>query len=219
MTRLLAFGYLMAAVATALAWVVSRVRPAHRPVASLLAFGLGADILRRALRLLVLAPAYAALHGAPATGWVRVAAHVDQALFLAWPAGLAAVTMWIYLARRPWPVVIGYVLTEAGLIASYPAVRGEMLRKAYLGFQLACLMVAVGSFLHWAVFRKNPPTVTHWLVALMMTAEIVGVAAGPWRLGFFARWDLAQVIYGMLYSMLVLIQLGWLWGIKNSSAR
>jgi hypothetical protein len=35
MSRLLAFGYLVSAVTTALAWAVARQRPAHRPVLEL----------------------------------------------------------------------------------------------------------------------------------------------------------------------------------------
>jgi hypothetical protein len=218
-TRLLAFGYLMAAAAAALAWAVSRARPIHRPVAALLTFGLAADLARRALRELVLAPAYPALAGAPATGWLRIAGHMDQALFLGWPAGVAAAAIWICLGRRPWPVAVGYALSEAGLIASYPEIRGAMLRKPYLAIQLGCLAIAVGAFLHWAVFRKTPPTVSRWIVALIVTTEVVSVAAGPWHLGLFVKWDLAQVVYAMLYSMLVLIQGGWLWAIRNSPSR
>jgi hypothetical protein len=193
-TRLLAIGYIVAAVAAALAWVVSRARPAHRHVALLLTFGLASDVVRLPLQAFVLAPAYAALHGASVTGWPRLAAHVDQAIFLAYPAGLAALTLWIYIGRRPWPVAIGYGLTEIGLIASYPAFRGEAIRKAYLGFQLTCLAVAIGAFLHWGVLRKNPPTVSHLVVGIMIVVEIASVAAGPWRFGF-DNWDLAQLAY------------------------
>jgi len=216
---LVAMTYAGAVVATLLAWDVSRKRRAHRPIAVLLTFGLAADLARRALRVFVLVPAYAALNGAPASGMVRALAHVDQALFLGYPAALASVTLWVYLARRPWPVMVVYVVAEVALIASYPVLRGEGVRKAYLGFQLACLAVAVGAFVHWMTFRKNPPTVTHWIVALMMVVEIAGVAAGPWRLGLFVKWDLAQMGYCMLYAMLILIQWRWSWVIRNSTPR
>jgi hypothetical protein len=141
--------------ATSLAWPMARRRPEHRPVAWLLTFGLVSDLIRRGLQGLVLGPAYVALAGAPATGWVRVAAHVEQALFLAWPAGLAALTLWTYLRWRPWPVVLGYATTIAVLIIGYPGLRGALVRKAYLGFELACVALAVGAFVHWIAFRRG----------------------------------------------------------------
>lgn len=218
MSLLVGMTYAGAVVASTLAWDASRDRPAHRPVAALLTFGLAADAARRALRSFVLAPAYAALNGAPATGMVRAVAHLDQALFLGYPAALAAVTLWIFVKRRPWPVLVGYMLTEIGLVATYPALRRQV-PTIYLGFQLACLTVAVGSLIHWMIFRKNPPTVPHWTVALMVVVEIAIVAAGPWRLGLFLKWDLAQMAYCMLYMMLIVIQWGWSWTIRNSSSR
>jgi hypothetical protein len=171
----------------------------------------------RSLQWVVLAPAYAALNGAPARGWVRVVAHADQAMFLAYPAALGALTLWIYIKRRPWPLAIGYTMSAMALMISYPAIRGDAIRQAYLAFQLACLTVAVGAFLHWIAFRKDPPTASHLVVGLMMIVEIANVAAGPWRLGFFTKWDMAQMTYCMLYAMLILIQSGWLWTIKTSS--
>jgi hypothetical protein len=200
-----------------LAWAVARKRPQHRSVAALLTFGLAADVVRQVLQWVVLVPAYAALAGAPATGWVRVAGHVEQALFLAYPAALAGTMLWIYIARRPWPVAIGYVITALALVASYPALRGEPLGKIYLGFQLACVAVMVGAFVHWVLFRKNPPTPSHFVVALMSVVEIANVTVGPWRVGLFDRWNLAQLGYCMLYAALILVQWGWSWIISNSS--
>ena len=93
MTRLLAFSYVLSVTATVLAWPVARRRPEHIPIAALLTYGLASDLTRRLLREHILAPGYAALAGAPATGWLRVALNIEQALFLGWPAGLAAVAL------------------------------------------------------------------------------------------------------------------------------
>lgn len=100
--------------------------------------------------------------------------------------------------------MVGSAAADVALIASYPTLRGDPVRKLYLGFQLACLTVAIASVLHWMAFRKNPPTVSYLVVGLMTVAEILNVAAGPWRLGF-DKWDLAQLAYCMLYVMLILI--------------
>jgi hypothetical protein len=217
-TALLAFGYLMSLVATVLAWLVARRRPEHAPIAYLLTFGLASDLVRRALHWF-LAPAYAELSGAPATGWVRFTVNIEQALFLGWPAGIAAVAMVIYLGRRPWPVAVGYVAGVLGIIVfGYPAIRGDLLRKAYLGFELTCLMVAVGCLLHWIAFRKDTPRPRHLIVMLIIGAEAAGFIGGAWRFGIFTTWKLAQVAYTMLYSAVAVINGGVLW-IRPKSSR
>lgn len=218
MTRLVAFTYVVSVFATVLAWPVAKRRPDHTPIALLLTFGLVSDLVRRLLREYLFLPAYAALAGAPATGWLRCAFNVEQALFLAWPAGLAAVALWVYLKQRPWIVALGYVewvLAIAGL--GYPAIRGDLLSKAYLAFELACLLVAVGAIVHWIAFRKDPPRVSHWIVALMVGTEVVGLIAGAWRFGIFTAWTLAQVSYCMLYAVLIAINGAVLWVWPNPS--
>lgn len=212
MNRLVALTYLFSTLATALAWAVVRSRPAHWPLAALLTFGLASDIMRRALKAYVLVPGYAILGQSPATGWLRVAGIADQAVFLAWPAALAAVTLWIYLRRGPGLVALGYLAGVLGIaVFGYPAIRGELLRKAYLGIELACLAITTGAFLHWIAFRKDPPTTTHWMILLMVGTEVTGIIAGPWRLGLFTTWSLAQTGYCIQYALLIAIQGALLW--------
>lgn len=208
----------MSLSATVLAWPVAKRRPDHYPLAALLTFGLVSDAFRQVLQWLVLAPAYAGLAGAPASGVLRLWVSVDKALFLAWPAGLAAVALWTYLQRRPWFVALGYLVGMFGIVVfGYPAIRGDLLRKAYLAFDLACLTVAVGAILHWLVFRKDAPRTSHWIVALMVGAEVVGVVAGAWRYGIFTHWTLAQIAYCMLYAVLTIINGAVLWNQPKSS--
>lgn len=202
----LAFGYVLSLTATVLAWPVAKRRPDHIPIATLLTFGLLADLARRLLREFILVPAYAPSLGTPTTGWLRIARIVEQALFLGWPAGLAAATLWIHLRRPPWLVAVGYVVGVLGIaVFGYPAIHGDLLHKAYLGFQLACLAVAVGAIFHWAVFKKDQARTAHWIVGLMVGTEIVGLVAGAWRFGIFTNWTLAQLSYCILYAMLTLI--------------
>jgi hypothetical protein len=218
-TGLLAFGYALSLVAAATSWPVARRRPEHAPVAYLLTFGLASDLARRAMRTLVIAPALAALNGAPATGWIRVVCNIEQTLFLAWPAGVAAVAMRVLLGRRPWPIALGYTAGVLGIVVfGYPSIRGELLRKAYLGFDLACLMVAVGCVVHWGAFRKDTPQAIHLIVMLMVGAEIASVAGGAWRSDIFTTWKLEQVAYSMLYAVVVVINGGVLW-IRPKSSR
>jgi hypothetical protein len=215
------FTYVLSALATVLAWAVAKSRlEEHRPIAALLTFGLASDLMQRALKANVLTPGYATLGKAPATGWLLVARDADHALFLAWPAALAAVVLWIYLKRRPWPIVLGYAAVVIGVVVlGYPAIRGDQLRTPYLGFQLACVTVAIGAFLHWIGFRKDPPRATHWMAILMVGTEVVGIMAGPWRLGVFTTWTLAQIGYCIQYVVLIAIQGAVLWMMPSSSTK
>src|SRR4051812_3600237 len=145
MSRLLVLSYLFYLPATGLSWVTAKKYPEHRPIALLLSFGLASDVLRQALQWWVLGPAYAELHGAPATGWLRVLVHMEQSLFVAWPISLAAVPFKRFLRKPIWWLGLAYLAFELGLVLSYPAVRGQSLQRVYLGWQLACLAVAVGS--------------------------------------------------------------------------
>jgi hypothetical protein len=201
-----AVAYVLSIAATVLAWPVAKRRPEHTAIAALLTFGLLSDLARRVLREVMLTPGYAPFLGTPTTGWLRVARIVEQALFLGWPAGLAAATLWIHLRRSTWLVAAGYFAAVLGIaVFGYPTIHGDLLRKAYLGFQLACLVVAVGAILHWAVLRKDPPRTAHWIIALMVGTEIVGLVAGAWRFGIFTNWTLAQLSYCILYATLSLI--------------
>jgi hypothetical protein len=104
-------------------------------------------------------------------------------------------------------------------VFGYPAIRGELLRNAYLGFELACLAVATGAFLHWIAFRNDPPTATHWMILLMVGTEVAGIIAGPWGLGLFTTWSLAQAGYCIQYALLITIQGVLVWMTPSATTR
>ena len=78
----------MSVIAVALGWAIARRRTDHRTFAALLSLGLVSDIILWALHRWVMPPPL--LNGPPLTGWVRIAGDVDTALYVAWPAGIAA---------------------------------------------------------------------------------------------------------------------------------
>ncbi|WP_441288216.1 hypothetical protein ACSRUE_40500 [Sorangium sp. KYC3313] len=196
--------YGLAVLAAALALVVARYRPEHRPIAWLLGYGVVSDVVRRVIRLYVLQPARAELGGAPFTGWVRVAGHVESALFVGWMAGVAALAVWIFRRRRPWGVLAVYVVAVAGLAAGYPTFRGELLGKAYLALQLAALCTSVGCLLLWFAGRERAK-VHHVATGLILITEL-SMLAGPYRFGIFTAWDLAQSMLIALYVTIVPVQ-------------
>lgn len=209
-----AAGIGLAAIVVLLAWSVARRRPEHRLVAGALTLGLAADLARQAIVLGVLRPARAASDGAPLSGIAGVACDVDNALFLAYPAALAALSVWTFLHRRPWPVLVAYALTVAGLAAAYPASRGEALARTYMGAELAAVAVTAGAFVMW-FWRREPPTLTHGVTLLLGACEIATLI--PYRRHLFSSWTIAQAAYMTLYVILIVLHGGALWGSGSSS--
>lgn len=211
-----AVGIALSFVVVVLAWRVARHRPEHRAVAWFLSANLAADVARQAIALYVLAPARARLAGAPFTGLPRAAFHVEEAGFLLWPAGVAALSIVVFLRRRAWPVVIVYGLAVLALAATYPVTRGPTLRRAYLGLELAALAVALGCFVMW-VWRKEAATLTRATVLLLAVVELI-IVAGPYASGLFASWGIAQAVYATLYVVLVLLHGVGSWGSSKPSS-
>src|SRR5689334_3379564 len=91
--------YWLAALAAVLGVVLAVRRAEHRPVAlflvAMVAIDLGRLYLRGAFHLDV---------PGPYVGAQRVAFHAEEAGFLTWPAGLAALALNVFGGqRRPWP--------------------------------------------------------------------------------------------------------------------
>lgn len=121
--------------AAVLAVLCALNRSEHRSIAAFLVGTVAADMTRIALEMWSIHPALDALVAAgiepasmPLTGWPRVAFHLDSALFLAWFAALGALSLWIFLRRRPWPVAVVYALAVAALVLGYPTLRYDTLR-------------------------------------------------------------------------------------------
>lgn len=203
--------YVLALVAAALSWAVASGRPLHRPVAWLLTFQIISDLTRLAIRELVFLK-----HGPwPATGWLRAVFHVEQALFIGWRMGIAALAVRIFGGRRPWPVFLAFAVIELGLAASYPAVRGELLQRAYLAIELAVLCVSIGFALQW-LSRREPWTPETLVTGLIIALEAAMVTGGPYRFVIFSAWDRAWAILLVMYAGLIIVE-GWVWSKSTRS--
>ncbi|WP_437998253.1 hypothetical protein WMF26_48390 [Sorangium sp. So ce185] len=195
--------YALALVAAALAVVLARRNPEHRPVAAFLILSLASDVVRNRLIAWVLQPARAALGSAPFTGWVRVAADVDGALFVAWRAGIAALAVWMFVRRRPWGVLAAYAAAVGFMVATYP--RGAVLHRFYLATELASLCVALGGFLVW-LRSDRKTTVPAVCTAVIVAIELAFVTGGPYRADIFTGWISAQNMLVVLYLALIVVQ-------------
>lgn len=231
MSPVLRAGYLFTICAAALAWGIARRRPEHRPVALLLTIDVVINVARRALAAYVLVPAAAQLGGAPLDGWARVAGHLDDALFLGWPAAIAATALVTFTpalfdedasrARRRRvmiAVAIVWAVAVAALVTSYPITRGAVLARCYLAGELAAIVVGLGSVATWIPARQSPD-VRHVAIALVVGDALVSVLAGPWRFNVFGSWVLAQLIHALFAAVLTVLQGGFLWSQSLSLRR
>ena len=135
-------------LAACLAAVVAKQRLETRPIAMCLVIIAVADLIR-----LAISP-WLGGSGRPFTGWQRLLFHIEQALFLTWPAGLAATCSYVFLRRRPRPVFVLYLIIVAVLIVGYPAIRGHHLAVAGRLFTLPGIEES-HSFVV-LVFQKSP---------------------------------------------------------------
>jgi hypothetical protein len=216
MTWLVPTLYVLSAATVALAWALVRKKPEHVPVAALLTLGLACDVARRALTRGVLLPAIARDGDAPFTGGVRAVAHVDDALFLAWPAALAACSLAVFLRRRPWPVILVYVAFVAAIAIAYPMTRDGLLARAYTGAELFAVMVSLGAAIMWYRSPSKVQTTTAQSTLVVIVASELASVVGSWRLGIFDNWHLTQIAYLLMFAVLIVMQGGLVWQSRSS---
>lgn len=199
--------YLLAGLAALLAWIVAQRRPDHRPVAAALSLALAANLGRAALIAWVLPPP----DQGPFHGALRLAIAADRALYLAWPALVAALALTTLARRRAWPVAIAHGAIVLALALTYPATRFDTLRRFYLAAELAAALVGVASAASW-YRRARPANVTTLAAAFLVAGHLATVIAGPYRFGLFGEaWILATWIYLAVMTTLILLHLGSLW--------
>lgn len=223
--------YVMTLGALALAWAIASTRAKYRPVALLLTIALTVDLARRANGVFFLAPAHARFGAAPFDGWARVAGALDEALFLAWPAAIAASALVTFepapfdaadaIARRARvlrAVALVWLLAVVALVATYPITRGPVLARCYLVGELAAIVVGIGAIATWIPARLSPE-VRHVVIALVVGAELISALAGPWRFDLFGRWSLAVVSHALFFGAIIALQGGMLLWNSTSAHR
>jgi hypothetical protein len=209
-----AYTYAALGLACVLAWALAGRLPAYRPVALLLTSGLLSDLARRALRVLILAPARAAGH-VPFTGGARLAAAGEVFSFLSWPASIAAAAVVVYLGRRPWSVGAAWLIASSVVAAGYPTIRGELLGRCYLAVEIAAVLCAAVCFVRWYVSKgkTSPAQASLSLIIAVEAASLVGA----WRVGIFDNWQLTQALNTLVFTVLSFMQGGFLWQTRKSS--
>jgi hypothetical protein len=204
--------YVIAILAAVLAVAVARRRAEHRPVAMFLGVMVAIDLARLARRYLY--PIDAAPH--PHVGLARLVFHADEAGFLAWPFGLVALALVIFGARRPWPVLVAYLVTLAGLVALYPSpyVRTDGLQRVYLAAFLASFMVYIAALARWGALRATPSS-EHAAFLILGALDLARLLA--FRGSIFEQWAAyALPVNAVCYGLISAVQGGFLWAWSRS---
>ncbi len=203
--------YALSALATVLAWLQARRSAEHRPIAWLLSAGLAVDLVRRALRTFYIVPVIRPLRGHPLTGVPLAVSHVNDALFLTWPAALAACALVVYVGRRPWPAGVAWGTVVAGLVVLHPYESTGMLGRTLTASQLLAVIVALGCAATWYMRPSRELTTTAQASLAVIVAGELASMTGAWRIGVFDDWHVSQILYLLLYVLLVALQGGFLW--------
>lgn len=208
---------LLAAAITA-AWLAVRRRE-HRPFAALLMLVAVGNTFRGWL-----GPRFGLIRPPglpPFEGVQRIAFHVDQAIELSGSAAMIAVAVLLF-ARRRWLAALpglAWLVLCAVCVSSYPELRGDALRKLYLGVELAALACSAAAIVVWGWHRERP-TLARVCFTAVCLANLVMLLAGAQKHGFWTEWGqrLNQAALLTLYLITAATQVYFIWRTRRSSS-
>lgn len=240
-------GLMLCAVGLAV-WL-GRRSSAHRPVAVFLGVQLGVMLGRWALKVWVLRAAVAAaggdldagIAGAPLHGWALVAGVAYNAGWLAWPAGLATLSLWCFGRRSPqvllmpteeqvarwqrerriwtetiWAPISLWVAAVAFIALSYPHGR-PWYPNLFSAAELAAVLGSLAVAGRWLARAWGRESLGFARGCTLFLTGCGGVSlAGPYTYGIFSTWWLANAVQLVMYSGLILAHGGALWMVYRS---
>ena len=194
------------ALGAVLSALLARREPGHHHIArgALLGANVVAEVVQRIARahLRPIPPPY--------DGIDRAAYHVTQVLFLAWPAGVAALAVWTLARRSPGPLAALWGIAALAVCGAYPALRGNSLEALYRFLHVAAFGIGILSFVIYA-WKRPYPLLEHACALMLVVGELV-VLAGAYTLGVWHYWeDAAQPTYAITFGALVVLQARQLW--------
>jgi len=193
--------YIAQACAAALAVVLVLRRREYRPVACYLILVTIADEARLALRL-----GFDLGTPGPYWGLRRVAFHIESALFLTWPFGLAALCLSVLACRPVRVVILLYAALVLVLTLAYPHIRGDALSLVYAIVYGAALFTGAASIPLW-LRREEPAREVEHLSTVALLALTGVFILGPFVWGAFTSWPIshiASIIFYVLISTLAI---------------
>lgn len=210
MTRAWWTAVVLEALAALSAGLLSRRARSHRPVAALLLLGLACDVVNR-----ILLDRVFTVPG-PYTGVRRLAFHLFEILFTAYPACFAALALFVSTARRDLArrALAVWILFLAVCIGGYPWLRAGRFQWALTAGQLLVVAAGVAAGVT-ALRRRDALTTTHAVVFALFLAELAHLA-GPFLSSPFTDWHYAQIAYCLAFGAAVVIHLEAAWTTPRS---
>jgi hypothetical protein len=196
--------------AAVLAWILTAKRPEHRPVALLLSLGLAVEVLQLVLEVGVLAPLRASLGvQAPWTGWAAVVGLMAKGVWAIWPAALAA-TVLVAFGRKPWLAIVGWACTMIVFAVVHPIAGDGSEARVLAVVEVLFVAISAGVLVAWYSKPSRPMNSAQFALTMIVATELVSLL-GAWRVGLFEQWPVSQMLYLVLFGVLILTQGRALW--------
>lgn len=194
-------------LATISAWSVARKRCEYLPIAALLTLGLLGDLCGELIRDLYLDAQPRPYLDQPA--WALF--HVEQALFLAWPAGVVAVALHVLAKAPAVHALYAWSLAVCVHMANYPEWRDEALGLA-LRVECGIAVAALGwCVIAWSANDRTLSREPEHAAALALTIAETTVLLFVHTTRQFENWWYAQLAYAIVFAWMIAGQVRWLW--------
>jgi hypothetical protein len=172
------------------------------PVAWYLSAVVGLDLLRLGLAQLLPPEPPGAL-----SGGLLLARHLSEAAYLGLILAVPALSMALFLRRRPWPVAGAWLAAVLVVVAAYPELRGPELLRAYSALEVVGGLAAVGCFVVW-LRRRERLTVDHACGIVLVSASLATVALPPLLgAGTLERWPVIVALHALAFGVVLGLQL------------
>jgi hypothetical protein len=206
-----------------LAWLIvigsksRRPSNGYIPIATLLTWLTASNLMRALIQVFVLREVRAILGpDAPYDGPLRLLYFVEIAVRAAWPFALLGASMLVFLGRRPWISIVGWVAATAILCWLYPEIRRQPQARIEAYVALAC-WAASALAAWWGHFMRRTDRPSCYVPMSMMLGAQLSVTLVV-RFGSYPQddWTIARVVQGTVYVGLLGYQ-AWILGERQTS--
>lgn len=188
-----------AAAAAAAAVYASRWKP-HRPVSWYLITLVLLDVFRLVIDQQLPAPAEVC------TGWDLWLRQMSNAAYIAMIVALPAMSVAMFLRRRPWLVVAMAAGSWLALAGSYPHVRGQLLLEIYSKCELTAGVFSLGCLLTWALAGQGKATVSTATAAILIAAALaVAIVPELTGAGTLEHWAVVVATQGFSFALILVL--------------
>lgn len=195
---------IVCAVATALA--IAYRHHSYRPAAALVTWLAASLLIRTVLQVWYLIPARSEIGELPYPWCIRWPFHVDEALFVSWPAAILATSVRLFTRRVWWPVAVAWAAVSLGFASAYPWLRLDRLEAANAAVWTIALLASVTCMAHsW--HRQDLWHAAHWVVFWLWAVSTMVLAVVLLWNSPVANWEIARRVLTVGMGVLLSYQI------------